>query len=166
MNGELKTFQPAKLEPMTEDEFLAKFSSMHPAISEEQWRAQYRRMQEEIIWLNDEYQVNIRQRSLQLGDDTYWDHLSIKRVDRAPVHDWRDLQAIKNKLYGPEYEAVELYPAESRLGDTANQYHLWVLVDESGDPVQIPVGWFGDRLVLSTSSHGAVQRPPANGETS
>jgi hypothetical protein len=37
------------------------------------------------------------------------------------VHDWRDLQRIKNQLVGPECEAVELYPAESRKVDTANQ---------------------------------------------
>lgn len=53
--------------------------------------------------------------------------LCIKRNDREPVHDWRDLQRIKNELTSPEHEAVELYPAESRKLDTANQYWLWVL---------------------------------------
>lgn len=32
---------------------------------------------------------------------------------------------IKNELLGPEYEAIELFPAESRLLDSANQYHLF-----------------------------------------
>lgn len=53
--------------------------------------------------------------------------LSIRRNDRGPVRNWRDLQRIKNELVGPENEGVELFPAESRLADTANQYHLWVL---------------------------------------
>lgn len=57
-------------------------------------------------------------------------HLSIRRNDRKPVHDWNDLQWIKNQLVGPEFEAVELYPAESRLMDDANQYHLWVFMQE------------------------------------
>lgn len=56
-------------------------------------------------------------------------HLSIRRLDRAAVHDWRDFQRIKNELVGPEYEAVELYPAEARKMDTANQYHLWALAE-------------------------------------
>jgi len=29
-------------------------------------------------------------------------------------------------IVGEEHEAFEVYPAESRLVDTANQYHLWV----------------------------------------
>lgn len=56
-------------------------------------------------------------------------HLSIKRQDREPVTDWRHKQEIKNMLVGPEFEAVELFPAESRVVDTANQYHLWVFGD-------------------------------------
>lgn len=51
--------------------------------------------------------------------------LSIKRNDRQTIHDWRDLQRIKNLVMGEECEAVEMYPAESRVTDTANQYHLW-----------------------------------------
>ena len=52
-------------------------------------------------------------------------HLSIRRVDRSPIRDWRHMQQIKNDILGPEAEGVELYPADSRLVDTANQYHLW-----------------------------------------
>jgi hypothetical protein len=63
--------------------------------------------------------------------------LSIKRLDREPIHDWRDLQRIKNELCGPECEAVELYPAESRNHDTSNQMHLWVTRPE----FQYPFGY-------------------------
>jgi hypothetical protein len=52
-------------------------------------------------------------------------HLSIKRVDRGHVKDWRHLQQIKNDILGDEAEAVELFPAESRRVDIANQFHLW-----------------------------------------
>jgi hypothetical protein len=37
----------------------------------------------------------------------------------------RDHAAIKNQLTGPETEAFELYPAESRLLDPSNYYILW-----------------------------------------
>lgn len=71
---------------------------------------------------NDTYQVMCR----LLPDDEHGMpckvvHLSIKRVDREVIHDWRDLQAIKNELVGEQFDAVELYPAEDRLVDSANQ---------------------------------------------
>jgi hypothetical protein len=75
----------------------------------------------ETLWVNSRYQVARR----DLADGLTW--LSIKRIDQEPVHSWRDLQRIKNELCGPECEAVELYPAESRRVDTSNQYHLWVM---------------------------------------
>lgn len=59
------------------------------------------------------------------GLEMWW--LSIKRNDREPLRSWSDLQQIKNLLVGPEHEGVEVFPAESRLVDGANQYHLWVL---------------------------------------
>lgn len=56
-----------------------------------------------------------------------WAYITFKRLDRHPVRDWRHLQSIKNETVGSEREAFELFPAESRLMDTSNQYHLWVL---------------------------------------
>ena len=82
-------------------------------------------------------------------------HLSIRRDDREPVSDWRDKQAIKNQLVGPECEGLELYPAESRLVDTANQYHLWVVCDPTS---RIPFGWT-ERVTLNESIGGSIQRP-------
>jgi hypothetical protein len=51
--------------------------------------------------------------------------LSIRREDRKAIMDWRDMQWIKNQILGPEVEAVQLFPAESRLVDTSNQYYLF-----------------------------------------
>ena len=80
------------------------------------------------VWLNDHYQVwvDIIPPEADRGDQPMV-HLSIKRLDREPLHDWRDLQRIKNELLGTTTEAAELYPAEERLVDGANQYHLWGL---------------------------------------
>ena len=52
-------------------------------------------------------------------------HLSIKNYERSTDIPWLHKQWIKNDIMGDEYEAVELFPAESRLVNTANQYHLW-----------------------------------------
>lgn len=52
-------------------------------------------------------------------------HIGYHRRDRAPIRDWRVVQRLKNELAGPEWEGVELYPAESRVVDTANEYHIY-----------------------------------------
>lgn len=82
------------------------------------------------IWANDTYQVAVR--TAEMEPETKWPpmwHLSIKRLDREPIHDWRELQEIKNRLVGPEHEGIELYPSEKRKVDSANQYHMFVLKD-------------------------------------
>lgn len=98
----------------------------------------------ETVYLNDQYQVNVRKIDSPFGE-LYW--LSIKRLDKKIIHDWRDLQEIKNQIVGPENEGVELYPAEARRVDTANQYHLFVIADNTR---WWPFG-FADRKVLDGS---------------
>lgn len=81
--------------------------------------------------------------------------LSIRAIDRQARHDWRHFQRIKNELCGPEFEAIEIYPAESRLVDTSNQYYLFVL------PAGERVGFgFTERQVMEdVRGSGAEQRP-------
>lgn len=85
--------------------------------------------------------------------------LSIKRLDRGPVgiERFRDFQRIKNELVGPECEAIELYPAESRLVDTSNQYHLWAFTEPA---TRVPLG-YQEREVITTAhpGGGARQQP-------
>lgn len=73
------------------------------------------------VWANDEYEATVERSS------TGWAYITMKRYDRHAIRDWRHLQSIKNETCGPEREAFEIFPAESRLMDTSNQYHLWVL---------------------------------------
>ena len=61
-----------------------------------------------------------------IGHEAHFYHLDITSRDNAPCKNWRHFQQIKNELIGPEYEAMELFPAESRLVDAGNEYHLWV----------------------------------------
>jgi hypothetical protein len=72
-------------------------------------------------------------------------HLSIMRLDGGTCNEWSHLQTIKNEIVGPEYEAIELFPAESRLVNTGNQYHLWVHSDPA---FRFPLGW-SQRMVFS-----------------
>lgn len=103
------------------------------------------------VYVNNLYTVH----STETSDGAT--HLSVRANDRRWRHDWRHLQRIKNELCGPEREAVELYPAESRLVDEANQFHLWV----APPGVTIPVG-VDARDVADGGygwSDGARQRP-------
>ncbi len=73
------------------------------------------------VWSNDLYEATVEHAADGMS------YITFKRFDRHAVRDWRHLQSIKNEVCGPEREAVELFPAESRLMDTSNQYHLYVL---------------------------------------
>ena len=76
-------------------------------------------------WVNNQYQVQVR-----FFRDANFAHLNIRRRDgKAIFRDWRHFQWIKNQLIGPECEAVELYPAESRMVDASNKYHLYCSLD-------------------------------------
>jgi len=111
--------------------------------------------QAEEVWTNDIYQVAVR-RHLEIS--TYkMTHLSIKRLDRRALMDWRHMQWIKNQLVGEECEGCELFPAESRLVDGANQYHIWVFEDPANG---FPFGFF-HRLVCETPILGTQRKFPA-----
>jgi hypothetical protein len=113
--------------------------------------------QQEASWptyRNDKYQVCVRPVDPTPPGWPDMICLSIKRIDKEWLHDWRELQAIKNELCGEEFEAVELYPAESRKVDTANQYWLWVIKH----PAKFPFG-FNERMVTDIPLGKSVQRP-------
>lgn len=78
------------------------------------------------IWCNSRYQVQVRFLDAPRGFPPMV-HLSIKTHSKSERHDWRDFQRIKNELCGTEAEGVELYPAEKRLMDEANQFHMYVI---------------------------------------
>jgi hypothetical protein len=109
-------------------------------------------------WLNHLYVV-IVERAADGGVST----LSIRRQDRAPEpFPWRHLQAIKNQLAGPDAEAIELFPAENRVVDTANQRWLWCA--PPGERFEI--GFNEGRIVTGADEAariGAVQAEPEGG---
>lgn len=92
-----------------------------------------------LAYFNGKYQVLVR----YFSDD--WLVLSIRREDRKPIMDWRDVQWIKNQLLGDEAEMIQLFPAESRLVDTANQYYFYSPVQQE-PPFRFPLG-FTERMV-------------------
>lgn len=79
----------------------------------------------ETFYANSHYLVFRRELRSTDPDQPPQIHLSMRTVENDARHDWREMQRVKNELAGPDWEAVELYPAESRVVDQANQYHLW-----------------------------------------
>lgn len=105
------------------------------------------------IWKNDRYTVIVAPYNPEQPegfDGLVW--LSIRRNDRKAVRDWRHFQWIKNEIVGPEREAIEMFPRESRLVDTANQYHLFVLPVG----VDIGIGWDMGRVTADAVGDLAI----------
>lgn len=109
------------------------------------------------LWVNDIYQVTVR----------YWTHeqvfgtkpgrmiqLGISSHDGTARHDFRHIQAMKNQLAGPECEAFELYPAESRLLDPSNQFLIYAFPDVK----HLRIGAFTGRDVRKSDEALAPQR--------
>ena len=100
------------------------------------------------IYVNDIYQVAVYRNEdadelihiPEFKGRCTW--LSIKRKDKRPVNNWQDMQTIKNRLVGTNCDAMQLYPAEKRMVNTSNQYHL--IVFPEGEV--IPFGWM-ERVV-------------------
>ncbi len=124
----------------------------------------------ETYWQNKFYTVV---KKLLDGTEEGPIHLSIRHNQRKAVRDWRHFQRIKNEIAGSEREAVEIFPAESNLVDTANQYHLFVYPQGlhceftwtqgrmvSDDPEAPEVKeWIQEHGGDPSQLKGAVQRP-------
>jgi hypothetical protein len=108
------------------------------------------------VWENDIYQVTVRRWSSDpvFGMRSGMIQIGINSHDGTARHDWRDFQGIKNQIAGPECEAFELYPAESRLLDPSNYYTLWCFPGLR----RIKIGINEGRRVLDSDEAMAPQR--------
>jgi hypothetical protein len=104
------------------------------------------------IWLNDVYRIKInRHFGVNAFGEGLWSIIQISARDGSARHDWRDMQAIKNQMVGEEWEALEIFPAESRLIDPSNCYLLYCFQ-------KIPIGMFQPRCVLGSKEAISPQR--------
>lgn len=112
---------------------LARETGCSTAQMEEIYRSSFERDQH---FKGSGYQITVREHP---GGMT---QISVIRDDRRSVT-WREMQDIKNLFIGEESEAVQLQPAESRLVDTAPNFHLWVLPHNQ----RFPFGFERGRVV-------------------
>ena len=131
----------------------------HPNFSAATLKRMLKAMEREKLYRNDLYQVAINKDPPHgFAGLVVWE-LSIKRTDKEPILDWRDIQTIKNQLCGEEAEMFQLFPAESRLVDTANQYYFFALMKgPTGRFPRLPVGWTVRTVSEDTPGMGK-QRP-------
>lgn len=74
-------------------------------------------------YTNGTYSVIVRTLKTEYG---LCKHAAIRNIDSTEIK-WSEKQEIKNKIFGKNYVAVEVFPADDDLVDEANMYHLWVL---------------------------------------
>lgn len=142
---------PAVLQPISEKLIKAAMAA-YPEWSRDDAVKSLQSEEGSQTWINDIYQVMVR-----YSPNKEWAHINIRRRDGKPIlRDWRHFQQIKNEILGPECEAIELYPAESRCVDTSNKYHLW----GSTDPTfRFPFGWTnGDRRDADGADHAGIKQ--------
>jgi len=151
-------FEEASVPTESWKEHLA--DTIENGFSEEEARVTWQDIQASTYYRSATYQVCMRLLKPEEHDfaedfEVIW--LSYKRNDRAAFGDWRIKQHIKNEMVGPECEAIEIYPAESRRMDTSNQYHLWCFPKG----FRLPIYIFNDRAVVKgNATYGkSVQRP-------
>jgi hypothetical protein len=156
-NGNVGTFLPAVDQFESFEQFCDQYRPL--GLGPSGLRRMFEKMKRDKLYLSDHYQVAIDKDPPHNFPATIMWHLSIKRIDKEPIMDWRDLQAIKTQLCGAEAEAIQLFPAESRVVDTSNQYHLWVFIKMRGKKLpRLPVGWQTTTMVADEGMVGAKQR--------
>lgn len=119
-----KVWQPLVRDPdWYRDQRLADTTEMvraqHPDVTD----AQVAALMPAETWGNDRYTVNVHYLD---GDRDGFVEVGVHNHKRTPHVPWRHLQQIKNEVLGPDREAVQLFPAEDRLVDTANEYWIYV----------------------------------------
>lgn len=107
------------------------------------------------VYHNDDYVANV------YPERDGFVHISFSRIDGGAAVDWRDKQHMKNQLVGAKNEGVELFPAECRKVDGANQFHLFVMADPNA---RFSFGYV-DRMVSDASDIPGVRQRPGSGAT-
>ena len=92
--------------------------AQHPDITD----SQIDDLMNDETWGNDRYTVTVH---FLDGDRDGFVEITIHNHRRTTHIPWRHLQQIKNEVLGADREAVQLFPAEDRLVDTANAYWLY-----------------------------------------
>ncbi len=124
-------------------------------------KAQFHKMKSEAWWANDLYQACVD------VQENGWVHISLKRNDRGTYISWQHKQWIKNDIVGEDKNAMEMFPAEDRVVNCANQYHLWVHKELAH--IGFPIGYVTDKpygkAQQTLETRDNVPNPPNQGKS-
>ena len=128
-----------------------------PVMTKAQAKKFLRKVFNQEVWENSLYVVAVnRNMNEEFGAEIT--EIAITRRDKDAIHDWRHFQQIKNDIAGKDCEAIEIYPNEKRLMDTANTYWLYAFPKD----YIVPFGFMTSRNILgpqeAESLMGATQR--------
>lgn len=152
---QFEQFGPSKMTPTQKEELIQHTIKVFGHTRKEIEGGLLKDLEENCIRVkNDIYVVVIRNTKEKIGEMVW---LSICRIDKEPLHNWRDLQTIKNMLVGEDCFGYEVYPAEDQLIDTANQYHLWCFPNG----YSLPFG-FNDGRKVNYNSTSTTKQAPLN----
>lgn len=87
-----------------------------------------------VAYVNNRYSMQVSTVDTAIGKVT---HLWIRHHAGEMPRSWRDLQWIKNEIAGSERAAVEVFPPEAELVDSANMAHLWVFPEDHVVPFRL-----------------------------
>jgi hypothetical protein len=127
-------------EPKHSEHDIARMMKLNDMTREEAIEA----LRADEYWWNDTYCATVK-RFQSRSPFMPSTQLNIFRRDDGIVRDWYDLQRIKSDVLGVNVEAFELFPAENRLVDTANSYHLWAF--PAGYRIPLPIALGRGRMV-------------------
>ncbi len=76
---------------------------------------------------NNRYCVTVYENT-KMSEGVTATRLMIQKWDDTPINNhWRELQKIKNELFGEDVTAIEYYPSSKQLIDDHNIYWLFIL---------------------------------------
>jgi hypothetical protein len=104
------------------------------------------------VWGSSQYTVTVHY--LDDNRDGFVE-VGIHNYHRTTHVPWRHIQQIKNEVFGPDREAVQLFPAEDRLLDAANEY--WIYVYPTGTA---PMRERGVKLGMDRGRQVTYDMPP------
>ena len=70
-------------------------------------------------WCNNRY-------SVQLHQTTAWHRVMVRTHDSRRI-EWAELQRIKNELFGEHRIAIQIFPRQTDLVDSANMYWFFLV---------------------------------------
>ena len=98
-----------------------KFELMKRTDSQPEWMSRVYQNNYYTVMIDDNAQTPSGERAIKA---------MIQRHDDKPfTRHWREIQSIKNEIFGVEALGMEFYPPESKLIDDFNIYWLWVIYE-------------------------------------